>query len=324
MEMIQWGIIGCGDVTEKKSGPAFNKVAHSRLVAVMRRDEEKARNYAERHHVPKWYSNAKELIDDDEVNAIYVATPPSSHEEYTLLAMKAGKPVYVEKPMATDFAAAQRMQRASVETGCKLSVAHYRREQPLFRNIKSLVESNEIGDIRLVNLRLFQCPRPSLVSQAGHNWRVDPAISGGGYFYDLAPHQLDLMLYFFGRPLTVSGTSVNQAALYDVEDAVTGFMRFEKNILFSGTWCFSVSPEDEQDQCEIIGSKGTIKFSIFQNPQLIIDKAGGRDILPFEPLEHVQQPMIDAVVNFFLGENTNPCSAEEGVEVMRIIETFTK
>ena len=99
MQQINWGIIGCGDVTELKSGPAFNKVSNSSLVAVMRRDAAKAEDYAKRHGVPKWYSNAEALIKDPDVNAIYIATPPSSHLEYAMAAMNAGKPVYVEKPM---------------------------------------------------------------------------------------------------------------------------------------------------------------------------------------------------------------------------------
>jgi predicted dehydrogenase len=130
MNSVQWGIIGCGDVTEKKSGPAFNKVSHSRLVAVMRRNGEKAKDYAQRHGVSKWYSNAQELIDDEEINAVYISTPPLFHEEYTIRALQAGKPVYVEKPMAINAAAAENMMRASEKTGTKLSVAHYRREQP--------------------------------------------------------------------------------------------------------------------------------------------------------------------------------------------------
>src|SRR5688500_6285467 len=122
MKKIRWGIIGCGDVTEVKSGPAFNKVTNSELVAVMRRNAAKAEDYARRHHVPKWYDDAQKLIDDQDVNAIYVATPPQSHEEYTLRAFKAGKPVYVEKPMATNAASASRMLEASIDTGMKLSV----------------------------------------------------------------------------------------------------------------------------------------------------------------------------------------------------------
>src|SRR6476646_8946793 len=129
--MIRWGIIGCGDVTEVKSGPAFNKVPNSTLVAVMRRDGKKAEEYATRHQVPKWYDNADRLINDPDVNAIYVATPPSTHEQYTLAALNAGKPVYVEKPMALHAASAMRMAETAKEENLPLVVAHYRREQPV-------------------------------------------------------------------------------------------------------------------------------------------------------------------------------------------------
>src|SRR5688572_4356132 len=109
MSKINWGIIGCGDVTELKSGPAFNKVNNSALVAVMRRDADKAADYARRHNVPRWYIDAAKLINDPEVNAIYIATPPNSHEAYTIDAINAGKPVYVEKPIALNASLALNM-----------------------------------------------------------------------------------------------------------------------------------------------------------------------------------------------------------------------
>ncbi len=112
MKKINWGIIGCGDVTEVKSGPAFNKVKNSALVAVMRRDAAKAEDYAKRHNVPKWYTDANSLINDPDINAIYVATPPSSHEAYSIAALQAGKPVYVEKPMSMNAAEAENMMKA--------------------------------------------------------------------------------------------------------------------------------------------------------------------------------------------------------------------
>src|ERR1700732_4083626 len=129
MEKVNWGIIGCGDVTELKSGPAFNKAGNSALVAVMRRDAVKAQDYARRHQVPRWYDDASQLINDPEVNAIYIATPPSSHEAYTIAAINAGKPVYVEKPMANNYAAACSMADTAAQKNSKLVVAHYRREQ---------------------------------------------------------------------------------------------------------------------------------------------------------------------------------------------------
>ena len=144
MDQIKWGIIGCGDVTELKSGPAFNKVPNSTLVAVMRRDAEKAKDYATRHGVPKWYSNAEEIISDPEINAIYIATPPGSHAEYALRALQAGKFVYVEKPMTVDYSSALSLKDAVQKLNGKLSVAHYRRGQPQFLRIKEQLKNNHI------------------------------------------------------------------------------------------------------------------------------------------------------------------------------------
>ena len=130
MKEIHWGFIGCGEVTEKKSGPAFNQIAGSKIVAVMSRSGDKARSYAERHNVPKWYTDAQALIDDPEVNAIYIATPPSSHATYAIMSMRAGKPVYVEKPLAASYDDCARVNRVSQETHVPCFVAYYRRYLP--------------------------------------------------------------------------------------------------------------------------------------------------------------------------------------------------
>lgn len=319
--MIRWGIIGCGNVTEVKSGPAFNKVPDSSLVAVMRRDAAKAKDYAERHGVGKWYSDATALINDPDVNAIYVATPPLQHEEYTIQALKAGKPVYVEKPVSVDAAGAERMAQVARDTGVKLSVAHYRRQQPLFLKIRSLLQEKAIGDIRLVNLQLYQPHQSEMIAQTAVNWRIDPAISGGGLFHDLAPHQLDLMLYFLGAPKQVSGISLNTGGFYDADDTTAGEMIFENDILFTGSWCFTVPVK--RDRCEIIGTRGIISFSVFDPQPLVVMKDGRSDTFTFDPLQHVQQPMIEKVVAYFLGKAENPCCAEDGVTVMKMIDALS-
>lgn len=319
-DTIRWGIIGCGDVTEVKSGPAFNNVPDSRLVAVMRRNAEKAADYARRHGVDRWYTEAERLINDPEVNAIYVATPPLQHEAYTIAALKAGKPVYVEKPMAIHAAAAARMAQVSRETGVKLTVAHYRRAQPLFAKIKSLLEEGAIGTPRLVNLYCLQPHRDTMITRTEDAWRYNPAISGGGLFYDLAPHQLDLMLYYFGTPDKVSGFSVNAARLYEADDTTCGQVLFPNNVLFAGTWCFTAP--DKRDQCEIIGTTGSLQFSIFDQRALLLKKEGSEQQFAFDPLPHVQQPMIQKVVDYFLGHGENPCSAEDGVTVMQMMDTM--
>ncbi len=322
MNKINWGIIGCGDVTEVKSGPAFNKVPGSSLVAVMRRNAAKAEDYARRHNVPKWFSNAQQLIDDPAVNAVYIATPPQSHEEYTLLACKAGKPVYVEKPMSADGASAQRMLQASLDTGTKLSVAHYRKEQPRFKKVKALLEANEIGTVRMVNLQLVQPPHSLLIAKTDEFWRVDPAISGGGLFHDLSPHQLDLMQYFFGEPATYAGFAMNQGGLYTADDLVTGNVVFKNGVVFNGAWCFTGAENEATDRVEIIGAEGKIIFTTFSTHHIVLSKKGVEQVIHFDELPHVQQPMIAAVVKYFLNEAPNPSTAESAVTTMRIIDAF--
>jgi predicted dehydrogenase len=324
MKKIRWGIIGCGDVTELKSGPAFNKVNNSELVAVMRRDAVKAEDYARRHGVPKWYADANALIADPDVNAIYVATPPSSHEELTIAALKAGKPVYVEKPMTIHAASAVKMMNAAKDTGQKLSVAHYRRGQPLFRKIRQLIHEKAIGETRFARLSLYKSSlSPGDLKVEKTAWRVDPALAGGGLFHDLSPHQLDLMYFFFGEPDKVCGIANSQTGLYKADDMVSGNILFKNGVQFSGIWCFNVSPQDEKDECEIFGEKGKIVFSFFEHKPIKVIIDGETQTYSFEALQHVQQPMIENVVNYFLDEGPNPCSAEEGVEVMKLIDKFT-
>ncbi|MEP7142532.1 MAG: Gfo/Idh/MocA family oxidoreductase [Ferruginibacter sp.] len=321
MKKINWGIIGCGDVTEVKSGPAFNKVNNSALVAVMRRDTAKAADYARRHNVPRWYDDAEKLINDPEVNAIYIATPPSSHEGYTIAALNAGKPVYIEKPMASNYVGACNMVNTATDKKLPLVVAHYRRQQPRFKKIKQLINDKAIGDILLARLELT---KPSLTKEEMADpmvaWRIDPAIAGGGLFNDLGTHQLDLMYYFFGPVQKVTGIATNQVGAYAADDMVAGNILFKSGIAFSGTWCFNAAPELTTDRVEIIGTAGKISFSVFSEHTITVTVNRKIETLEFDPLLHVQQPMIEAVVKYFLDDGPNPCTGVEGAEVMRLME----
>ena len=319
---IQWGIIGCGDVTEVKSGPAFNKASHSSLVAVMRRDFDKAKDYALRHNVPKFYTNAEELINDPDVNAIYIATPPAYHEEYTVAALRAGKPVYVEKPMALSERSCWRMIEIAEELDVRFTVAHYRRALPMFDKIKELI--GQIGDIRFITINFLQPAQTSLVAASEVNWRVDPNISGGGLFHDMAPHHIDLMLYFFGDPVQYSGYSANQARLSMADDIVSGDIIFKNDIICKGLWCFNVPEQEAKDECQIIGSEGKVVFP-FHGNFCQISKDGKTERFDFTHPAHIQQPMIEQVVDFFAGNtDVNPCDAREGAKVLRMMEAFTK
>lgn len=325
MKQINWGIIGCGDVTEIKSGPAFNKIANSYLTAVMRRDAAKAMDYAKRHGVKKWFDDAAQLINYPDVNAVYIATPPSSHKELTLMSLAAGKPVYVEKPMSVDAVSSAEMADFSKMKNVKLSVAHYRREQPKFKKILSLLKDKAIGDIKTVELNYA---RRSLtqddLADPKTAWRVNPETSGGGLFHDLAPHQLDLMLYFFGPSTDVTGEATNISTIYDAPDMVNGKITFGSGIIFKGNWNFSVVPAAEEDKVEITGTRGKIIFSAFNSNIITVITGLKKEVFSFPDLMHVQQPMIEKVTAFFLNEAHNPCSAEDGVRVMEWIDAFTK
>lgn len=319
MKKIKWGIIGCGDVAEVKSGPAFQETCNSELVAVMRRNGEKAKEFATRHKVPVWYDSAESLLKDPEVNAVYIATPPSTHLELALKALETGKDIYLEKPMALNYAEAEEIVKALKSSSSKLTIAHYRRQLPVFQKIKNLLDSNIIGDVHFADVKILQSAKPSVVAETEENWRVEPSISGGGYFHDLAPHHLDLMYWYFGEVEEVKGLSANQAKRYAAADFVIAMISFKNDIHFNGVWSFNVSEKESMDSCKIYGSKGSLEFSFFGD-QILLTNQDGENKFYFEIIPHVQQPMIEASVNYFMDKGPNPCTAEEGLSIMKIMD----
>ena len=315
MEKIRWGIIGCGDVTEVKSGPALYKTPDSKLVAVMRRDADKARDYAARHNVPRWYADADALIANAEVNAVYIATPPDSHADYTARVARAGKPVYVEKPMARTHSECAAMVAACKEAGVPLFVAYYRRMLPAFRKVKSLVEDGIIGEVRYAAIDLCQ---PAGDDPANLPWRVLPHISGGGYFYDLAAHQLDFLDYLLGPIATASGHATNQAGLYAAEDAVTASFAFASGALGTGAWNFAAHAL--KDRIEIIGDRGRLCFSTFAFTPVELTTDAGSRTFAIDPPEHVQQPLVETVVDALLGRGECPSTGESAARTSRVMD----
>ena len=310
MKEISWGFIGCGEVTEKKSGPAFNEVQGSHIEAVMCRSDAKARSYAERHHIPKWYTDAQELIDDSDVNAIYIATPPSSHVTYAIMAMRAGKPCYVEKPLAASYSDCIRVNRISEKTGVPCFVAYYRRYLPYFQKVKSLIQSGTIGKVVNVLLRFSVPPRELDYKSKGElSWRLKPDISGGGYFYDLAPHQFDLLQDLFGVITRAHGYPANVAHLYQAEDTISACFFFESGITGSGSWCFVGHESAKEDRIEVIGTKGTLSFSVFNyDPIKVITSEGATSIVVPNP-SYVQLPIIKAVIEDLQGIGNCTCTS---------------
>ena len=317
---VRWGFIGCGEATEKKSGPAFNLVEGSRVVAVMSRNAERAQSYAERHHIPKWYTDAWNLIQDPEVNAIYIATPPSSHATYAIMAMKAGKTVYVEKPLAATYADAQRVNRISEQTGVKCFVAYYRRYLPYFQKVKELVHGGAIGRVINVQIRFAVPPRDLDYNEQNLPWRVQRDIAGGGYFYDLAPHQLDLLQMFFGPITRVNGYSTNRGHLYETEDTVSASFLFANGLPGSGSWCFVAHESAKTDRIELIGAKGEICFSVFTYDPIALHTEAGRQEIKIENPPQVQMPLIQNIVEHLQGKTVCTCDSISGTAVNWVMD----
>lgn len=318
MKVVRWGIIGCGNVTEVKSGPGFQRVEGSQLVAVMRRDGAKARDYAERHGVPRWYDDADRLIDDPEVDAVYVATPPSTHAEYAMRAARAGKPVYVEKPMARNAGECRQMIAACREAGVPLFVAYYRRALPRFLIVRELLAAGAIGEPRFVTITQYHAS--GTIDPADLPWRVRPEIAGAGLFLDLAAHTLDIMDYLLGPVTEAKGAAGNQAGLYPAEDCVTASLAFASGVLGAGLWCFTTYNTEGVDCNEIVGTLGKLRFSTFGTEPVEVHTRDGIVLHPASTPPHIQQPLIQTIVAALNGTGDCPSTGETALRTSVVMD----
>jgi 1,5-anhydro-D-fructose reductase (1,5-anhydro-D-mannitol-forming) len=319
---IHWGIIGCGDVCETKSGPAFQKADHSDLSAVMRRDAAKAEDFARRHGVPRWYSDADALIADPGVDAVYVATPPDTHALYALKAAEAGKPVYVEKPMARNHAECLAMIEGCRRAGVPLFTAYYRRRLPRFLKAKEILEQGGIGEVRTVSVTFNQAPGERFARKAAPPWRVVPEISGGGLFLDLASHTLDILDFLLGPIAEAKGLAANLSGDHAVEDAVAAAFSFASGPLGAGTWSFT--SHEREDRCEISGSKGRLSFATFGESPIRWTTAEGTREFPIANPPHIQQPLIQSIVMELNGEGRCPSTGESGARTNWVMDGILK
>lgn len=303
--IITWGILGCGDVTEVKSGPALQKAAGSRLVCVMRRDADLAADYAIRHNVPRWTSDAETLISDPELDAIYIATPPSTHADFAIRALQAGKNVLLEKPISVSAAQSDAIEDAVKQTGKKLCVAYYRRALPRFEKVRALLQTGEIGAIRMIEVRQFK----PLEAQSSQAWKTDPAVGGGGSFVDMQTHTLDWLAYVFGAPQAICGIKRNQAGVHNAEDMVNYLADFGE---FSAQGLCSYAASHDEEKVVIHGAEGRLEMGFFRPAPIVWHRDGTEEIIDLPDPPHVHQPFIERVNAYFRGQAENPCSAAAG------------
>jgi len=321
MNTVRWGMIGCGDVTEKKSGPGFGKAAHSELVAVMRRNGALAADYARRHGVARWHDDADAIIRAPDIDAVYIATLTDTHCDYTLRCAAAGKPVYVEKPMGMNHAECLAMIGACRAARVPLWVGYYRRALPRFLAVRDLIAANAIGEIRLVTSRQLQ--RPPGVDQFAAGavpWRVNPELSGGGFFFEGACHTFDFLDYLLGPISEVRAFAGNQAGAYEPEDIVTATYRFASGMFGSGVWCYTADVDEEYN--EIVGTKGRIRFSTTQPVPIRIFRGDAVEELPVADPEHVHQPLIQTIVDELNGSGKCASTGESAARTAQVMEAI--
>jgi predicted dehydrogenase len=315
---IRWGIIGCGDVCEVKSGPAFSKVPDSELVAVMRRDADKAADYARRHDVGRWTSDADAILQADDIDAVYIATPVGAHAEYALSVAAAGKSCYVEKPMARNASEASWMLDAFRAAGQRLFVAYYRRALPRFVAVRDWIASGRLGKVTSVDYR-FAARRWDDPRTAETVWRIDAARAGGGFFMDLGCHLLDILDFLLGPIESASGQAVNLASDYAVEDVVAMQMRFASGALGTAGWNFAAA--DRADRIEIRGTCGSVRMSCFGDEP--VQLRVGEDVEEHHLANpaHVQQPLIASIVDDLLDRGACPSTGESALRTSRVMDT---
>ncbi len=319
METVRWGILGCGDVTEVKSGPGFQIAKGSRLVAVMRRDVDKAEDYARRHGVPRFYGRAEALIEDAEVDAVYVATPPSSHLDLALKVAQARKPCLVEKPMALNHSECRQMVAAFRKIGRPLFVAYYRRALPRFLRVRELLREGTVGELSSVHITHYD---PLARGDAASGWRYRPKISGGGLFMDLGSHGLDLLDFLVSPIRRAGGCAANTGGAYGAEDVVAASFEFESGVVGTGIWNFNA--DFSEDRITFTGSVGELQCPVFSDTDILLKASGKTTSLEYRNPPHVHQPLIQTAVDELLGRGTCESTGETAARTARVTDRCLK
>lgn len=305
-KLIRWGMVGCGDVCEVKSGPAYQAVPGFELSAVMARTPGKAKDFAERHGVNKWYECVDALLSDSELDGIYIATPPDSHLALALQVAEAGKICSLEKPMAIHYQQCQQIAQAFEKAQLPLFVAYYRRCLPSFVQLKHIISAGQLGQIRHLSWHYSRPPSARDLADV-ENWRTDSKIAPGGYFDDIACHGLDVFCFLLGDVQTANGLAVNQQGLYTAFDSISASLLFESGASASCAWNFASALR--QDQVIIAGSKGWLEFSIFSDKPAKLHVNGHMRAIEMPKPSPIQLDYVAAMRKHLDGEQQHPSMA---------------
>jgi len=311
---IRWGILGCGDVCEVKSGPGFQNVLGSALTMVMRRTPLMAEDFATRHGVPNWTGDPDTLIEDTGVDSVYIATPPGSHLEYALKVCAAGKPCYVEKPMARSGAECDQIVKAFAEAAVPLFVAYYRRGLPRFLKAKALIDDGALGEIKAIDYRWESIADP----KHDPGWRVQAEHSGGGLFLDMGSHTLDILDYMLGPMQDPAGEAHNTAGLYDVEDRVSLRFNLAKGAAGTATWDFA--GKQHADLITMTGERGKLLLSTFGNEPVRLQTEEGEQTFDLPNPKTIHQPLIQTIIDELRGGGACQSTGEAAARTSHVMD----
>lgn len=288
--MLNWLVIGVGDITTKRVIPAIQAESRSQLYGLVTRDPAKAAQFG-----AKAWTSLDLALEDSGIRAVYVGTPVFLHAPQAIQALRAGKHVLCEKPMAMNEAEARSMVAAAEKSGRIFGVAYYRRLYPKVLRVKQLIEAGVIGQplfAELTNHMWFN----GMGEPGERSWLFDPSKAGGGPLFDIASHRIDVLNFLFGKPWRVAGQLSNVVHHYTVEDNATVMIEYENGVrgIVDVRWNSKI----KRDECRIRGTEGEIEMSPLNGPDLIYP--GGRESLPAHPNLHF--PLIENFVDAVEGK----------------------
>ena len=273
MKQLRWGLIGCGDIAQKRVAPAMRESASCRLIAVSRARSELAAAFAKQFGARKWYLDWKKLLVDEEIDAVYIATPVHLHAAQAIAAAAAGKHVLCEKPMAMNVRECDQMIDACRRHKVKLGVAYYRHFYPVVERIKTIIKSGEIGAPVLVEINAFEQFNPA--ADEPRSWLLRKDLAGGGPMFDFGCHRIEVLTDIFGPIVEVKAITANVVFDREVEDTATALFRFERGAC--GILSVSHAAAEAKDSLHIFGSLGSIRISILNEGKIrVIGKLGER------------------------------------------------
>lgn len=317
--VVRWGLVGCGDIAEKRVAAALASAKGSALVAVARRRADLAAEFAARHGAKRWHADWRDLLEDDDVDAVYIATPVNLHVEQAVAAAEAGKHVLCEKPMALSPAECERMLAAARSHGVRLGVAYYRHHYPIVARMRELIASGEIGRPVLAIVQAFEMFDPA----PGHPraWLLKQDQAGGGPMFDFGCHRIEVLLDLLGPVATVRGFPVNvRFDNREVEDTCTAQLGFASGA--QATLVVSHAALEPRDSLEIFGTTGSVHVDVLNGGSVrIVAERGARDE-QHRPHPNLHQPLIEDFVDAIRNGREPAVTGEIGLAVARIVDAI--